>query len=251
MFPLGRSSRGTRPLATGSLTLAKTIGIVRVSRWRAAVAGVPAVTMMSGCSPTNSCASARIRLVSSPYHRRSIRTLRPSAQPKPASACVNAETKGFDSRSALGAVAEQREAPGTASAAEPERSHFRRFLEIFRCFPKPGIRHGRCRQTRLRPGCRPAKVKLRSGTASRPAARNGVGPAFGARGPALKASARQARLNELYTFLMKLTAACGFAGLPHLASRSASGFAATTSASVLPSLRSFWIRSRAATSMSR
>jgi hypothetical protein len=37
---------------------------------------------------------------------------------------------------ALGAVAEQGEAPGTASAAEPEHSHFRRFLEIFRCFPK-------------------------------------------------------------------------------------------------------------------
>jgi hypothetical protein len=39
MFPPGRSSRGTIPLATGSLTFAKTIGIVRVSRWTAAVAG--------------------------------------------------------------------------------------------------------------------------------------------------------------------------------------------------------------------
>ena len=33
MFPLGRSSRATRPLATGSSTFTKTIGIVRVSRW--------------------------------------------------------------------------------------------------------------------------------------------------------------------------------------------------------------------------
>src|ERR1700730_6184812 len=40
MFPLGRSSRATMPLATGSLTLAKMIGIVRVSRWMARVAGV-------------------------------------------------------------------------------------------------------------------------------------------------------------------------------------------------------------------
>jgi hypothetical protein len=32
MFPLGRSSRPTMPLATGSPTFAKTIGIVRVSR---------------------------------------------------------------------------------------------------------------------------------------------------------------------------------------------------------------------------
>jgi hypothetical protein len=39
-FPLGRSSRGTILLATGSLTLEKTIGIVRVSRWTATVAGV-------------------------------------------------------------------------------------------------------------------------------------------------------------------------------------------------------------------
>src|SRR6516162_8078795 len=47
-----------------------------------AVAGVEFVTIMSGCRPTNSCASARIRLVSPPPHRRSIRTLRPSVQPK-------------------------------------------------------------------------------------------------------------------------------------------------------------------------
>ena len=40
MFPPGRSSRGTRPMATGSPALAKTLGIVRVSRWTATVAGV-------------------------------------------------------------------------------------------------------------------------------------------------------------------------------------------------------------------
>jgi hypothetical protein len=38
-------------------TTAKTIGIVRVSRWTATVTTVPAVTMMSGCRPTNSFAS--------------------------------------------------------------------------------------------------------------------------------------------------------------------------------------------------
>jgi hypothetical protein len=36
------------PLATGSLTFEKTIGIVRVSRWTATVDGVVYVTMMSG-----------------------------------------------------------------------------------------------------------------------------------------------------------------------------------------------------------
>ena len=99
MFPLGRSSRATTLLATGSVTLTKTIGIVRVSRWTVTVAGVATVRMTSGCRPTNSCAIARIRLLSAPPQRKSIRTLRPSVQPKPASACVNAETLVFCSGS--------------------------------------------------------------------------------------------------------------------------------------------------------
>jgi hypothetical protein len=37
IFPLGRSSRGTMPVATGSIMPAKTIGVVRVSPWRAMV----------------------------------------------------------------------------------------------------------------------------------------------------------------------------------------------------------------------
>src|SRR5215471_21130174 len=48
MFPLGPSSRGTMPLAMGSPMVAKTIGIVRVSRWTATVAAVELVRMMSG-----------------------------------------------------------------------------------------------------------------------------------------------------------------------------------------------------------
>jgi hypothetical protein len=46
------------PLATGSPAFAKTIGIVRVSRWTAAVVAIVPVRMMSGCRPTNSFASA-------------------------------------------------------------------------------------------------------------------------------------------------------------------------------------------------
>ena len=64
-FIVGLGSAATWPLlalATGSPTPAKTIGIVLVSRWTATVAGVPFVRMMSGCRPTNSWASARIRL---------------------------------------------------------------------------------------------------------------------------------------------------------------------------------------------
>jgi hypothetical protein len=43
-----------------------------------------------------------------------------------------------DALAALRAVAEQGEAPGKASAMDAERSHFRRFLEVFRAFPKDG-----------------------------------------------------------------------------------------------------------------
>jgi rubrerythrin len=43
-----------------------------------------------------------------------------------------------DAVAALKAVAEQGEAPGEASLQDSERSHFRRFLEIFRGFPTAG-----------------------------------------------------------------------------------------------------------------
>jgi hypothetical protein len=99
IFPPGWLSDPTMPLATGSAKLPKTIGIVRVSRWTAVVAEVPFVRMMSRCRPTNSCASARIRSMSPPPHRVSVRTLRPSVQPKSASACVNAERRGFHAES--------------------------------------------------------------------------------------------------------------------------------------------------------
>ena len=99
MFPPGRSSRATMLLVTASATFTKTIGIVRVSRWTATVAAVEPARMMSGCRPTNSCAEARIRSLSARLQRRSMRTLRPSLQPKSASACVNAERRRFPSGS--------------------------------------------------------------------------------------------------------------------------------------------------------
>ena len=54
---------------------------------------------LAGCRLTNSCASARIRLMSPPAQRRSIRTLRPLVQPKSASACVNAGRRALCSGS--------------------------------------------------------------------------------------------------------------------------------------------------------
>jgi hypothetical protein len=43
-----------------------------------------------------------------------------------------------DAIAALTAIAEQGEAPGKASAADAEASHFSRFLTVFRAFPKGG-----------------------------------------------------------------------------------------------------------------
>ncbi len=92
----------------------------RVSRWTGRVARAP-VTMMSGCRPTNSCASTRIRLMSSPPPRRSIRTLRPSVQPKPASACVNAETRSLRQGSGFVDWHEQTDAPHAVALLRPRR----------------------------------------------------------------------------------------------------------------------------------
>src|SRR5262249_29528555 len=62
-FPPGRGRLVTNPSPTGSATAANTIGIVRVSRWSAAVTGVVFARITSGCKPTNSFAYACIRLL--------------------------------------------------------------------------------------------------------------------------------------------------------------------------------------------
>src|ERR1700681_3339640 len=49
ILPPGRGRLSTKPSPTGSAVGAKTIGIVRVSRWSAAVTGVEFARIMSGC----------------------------------------------------------------------------------------------------------------------------------------------------------------------------------------------------------
>jgi hypothetical protein len=56
IFPPGWGSPATKPSPTGSVTVTNTIGIVRVSRWSAAVAGVPCARITSGRKATNSFA---------------------------------------------------------------------------------------------------------------------------------------------------------------------------------------------------
>jgi hypothetical protein len=92
IFPPGRGRPATKPEPTGSETDANTIGIVLVARWRAAVDGVAAPRITSGCRSTNSFASARTRSTLSMAQRTSIRRLRLSVQPNSASPCVNAES---------------------------------------------------------------------------------------------------------------------------------------------------------------
>src|SRR5215471_18176366 len=65
-FPPGRDRLSTKPTPTGSETTANTIGIVRVSRRNAAVAGVPCARMTSGCRSSNSFADIRIRSAGGP-----------------------------------------------------------------------------------------------------------------------------------------------------------------------------------------
>jgi hypothetical protein len=74
------------------------IGIVRVSRWSAVVAGVPSEKITSGCRPTNSFANIGIQSTLPVAQRTSIRT-RPSVQPNSVSPCVNPERRAFPSGS--------------------------------------------------------------------------------------------------------------------------------------------------------
>src|SRR5262249_42494284 len=92
-FPPGRSSRGTMRWATGSLTLAKTIGIVPVCRWTATVVGVELVTMMSGCKPTNSLPerSYSIAVIAGPMKAHPhVAAIAPTQARKPLSECREA-----------------------------------------------------------------------------------------------------------------------------------------------------------------
>src|SRR5262249_36015432 len=63
-LPPGRGKLATNPLPTGSATMAKTIGIVRVCCRSAVVVGVVFERMRSGCSATSSFANCRIKSAS-------------------------------------------------------------------------------------------------------------------------------------------------------------------------------------------
>ena len=81
-LPPGRGKLATKPLPTGSETVAKTMGIVRVCCSIAAVVGVLFERTRSGCSATSSLANCCLDSASPAVAQRvSIRMLRPSAHP--------------------------------------------------------------------------------------------------------------------------------------------------------------------------
>ena len=89
-LPPGRARLSTKPAPSGSVTIANTIGTVRVACNNGPMAAVPIAKMTSGSSAANSTAYLRMLSAFPPAKRVSIRTLRPSVQPNCCSTCRNA-----------------------------------------------------------------------------------------------------------------------------------------------------------------
>src|SRR5262245_3765159 len=94
MLPPGRAMLSTKPRPTGSATIVNTIGTVRVACFSADTP-LAAAKMTSGASPTNSSAYWRLRSTSPAAQRRSIRKLRPTAQPNCCRPCRNAARRAW------------------------------------------------------------------------------------------------------------------------------------------------------------
>ena len=92
-LPPGRARLATKPLPTGSPATANTIGMTDVACF-AATTAVPAVTMTSTLSRTNSAAISAKRSLRPSAQRYSIATVRPSIQPSSRSRCTKAAVHG-------------------------------------------------------------------------------------------------------------------------------------------------------------
>ena len=95
-LPPGRARLRTNPSATGSTRTTKTIGIVRVARCAAMIAGVPETTMTSTLARTRSAARSCSRSVRPSAHRNSMVIVWPSIQPRSRSPRRSASTCGAD-----------------------------------------------------------------------------------------------------------------------------------------------------------
>ena len=100
-LPPGCPRLATRRLATGSPTLANTIGMTDVACFVARTCGVPEVTMTSTLSRTNSAAIWTKRSARPSDQRYSIVMVRPSLQPSSRSRCVKAATNSLSAERVL------------------------------------------------------------------------------------------------------------------------------------------------------
>jgi hypothetical protein len=92
-LPPGRARLSTKPAPTGSPTIGKTIGTLRVACSNGRTVVAPCAKITSGASAANSDACLRMSSALPPAHRVSMRTLRPMIQPDCASPCWNAPTQ--------------------------------------------------------------------------------------------------------------------------------------------------------------
>jgi hypothetical protein len=89
-LPPGHARLATRPVPTGSPAAAKTIGMAVVARFAATTCTVPAVTMTSTFSLTNSATNSAARASLPSAQRYAIAMLRFSLQPSSLSRYTNA-----------------------------------------------------------------------------------------------------------------------------------------------------------------
>src|SRR5215510_5241582 len=130
-FLPGCARLATKPEPTGSGTIVKMIGTVRVACSRRCVEKLPVARMTSGESATSSAAYLRLRTGSAAPKRASIRRLRPSIQPSCCNPCRDASY--IDLMSASSAAPKKkptrrtrsdccaRAASGQAAATPPRR----------------------------------------------------------------------------------------------------------------------------------
>jgi len=121
-LPPGRARFATKPAPTGSTACANTIGTVRVACSKGVAAGMPLAKTTSGESATNSAACLRKLSASPPPQRRSIRTLRPTAQP---ASCNRRETR-LSFRVVRGEIHEHADAAHTLALLRARRQRPRR-----------------------------------------------------------------------------------------------------------------------------
>ena len=88
----GLARLAARPLPTGSVASAKTIGIVTVACFAASAGPVAQVTIRSTFALANSVAISAARSFRPSAHRASIWRLRPSVQPSSPSRCTRTES---------------------------------------------------------------------------------------------------------------------------------------------------------------